>query len=228
MSTKKTPGRTNARARARQRAAQEQRERQRRLLWIGGGGLAVLILLIAGATLLITRQIRGTVQSQQQVASTLAVDGVDCQTSEALAYHIHAHLALYQDGKPVTLPANIGIPVGALIPGGTCYYWLHVHDTTGMVHIESPTTTQYTLGQFLNVWDRTAQLDAQGGTGYQVDAAFLRALRAASPNDIHVYVGDKVVSDYASIPLTAHEQITVEVGAPIQPPVTNFTFPAGS
>jgi hypothetical protein len=60
-----------------------------------------------------------------------------------------------------------------------------------------------------------------------VSDAFVRSLRAASPGDVHVYVGDQAVSDYASIALTPHELITIEIGAPIQPPTTSYTFPAG-
>lgn len=219
-------GRANARQRAQQlRAAQERQRRQRSLLI--GGVLIVALILVLGGGLLIYNRIHGSVQTQNATAASLPVDGVQCLGNETLAYHIHQHLTLYQDGKPVTLPANIGIPVGSNIPGGTCYYWLHVHDTTGVVHVESPTTQNYTLGQFLDIWQRTAQLDAQGGGNVQVSDAFVRALRAASPGDVHVYIGDKEVSDYNSITLTAHELITIEIGTPLQPPPTTYTFPAG-
>lgn len=222
----RTQGRGNARQRAQQvRAEQERRRRQRRLL-IGGVALIALILTLGGGGLIYSR-IHRTVQTQNATAADLPVDGVQCLGNESLAYHIHQHLTLYQDGKPVTLPAFIGIPVGSNIPGGTCYYWLHVHDTTGVVHVESPTTQNYTLGQFLDVWQRTTQLDAQGGGNTQVSDAFVRALRAASPGDVHIYVADKEVSDYASILLTAHEMITIEIGTPLQPPTTNYAFPAG-
>jgi hypothetical protein len=219
-------GRANARQRAQQlRAAQERQRRQRSLLI--GGVLIVALILVLGGGLLIYSRIHHSVQTQNATAASLPVDGVQCLGNETLAYHIHQHLTLYQDGKPVTLPANIGIPVGSNIPGGTCYYWLHVHDTTGVVHVESPTTQNYTLGQFLDIWQRTTQLDAQGGGSTQVSDAFVRALRAASPGDVHVYVGDKETSDYNSIPLTAHELITIEIGTPLQPPTTDYTFPAG-
>lgn len=46
-----------------------------------------------------------------------------------------------------------------MIPGGIgiiqeiCIYWLHTHDNTGTIHIESPIEKTFTLGQFLNVWE---------------------------------------------------------------------------
>jgi hypothetical protein len=223
-STRNKPSqqRVNARQRARQRA--EQQRRRQRLLLIVGSSLGVLVIV---GGLLAAIHIYGTVQNQRRTAAALTVDDVQCQNSEALAYHIHAHLTLFQDGKPVTLPANIGIPVGSNLPSGQCFYWIHVHDTTGVVHIESPTTKTYTLGQMLDIWDRTSQLDTQGAGGYQVDNSFVTALRAANPSDVHVYVGDKQVTDFNSIPLTAHELITIEIGGPLQPPTTAFTFPNG-
>jgi hypothetical protein len=218
--------RRTAGKRAQARAEQERQRKQRQFL-VGGIALAAVVILIVGGGLLAYHHINGAAQTPQASASSLAVDGVQCLGNESLAYHIHQHLTLYQDGKPVTLPAFIGIPTGANIPGGTCYYWLHVHDTTGVVHVESPTTQNYTLGQFLDVWERTTQLDAQGGGQIQVSDAFLQALRAANPNDVHVYLGDQAVTDYKSIPLTPHALITIEIGAPLVPPPTNYTFPAG-
>lgn len=224
--TNPAPGRRNAHRRPQTHAEQRHRRRSRFLL-IGGTSLIAVVILTVGGILFATQRIHSARQSQQVTAAGIPVDGIQCQGMETVAYHIHAHLTLYQNGAPVPLPANIGIPTGSNIPGGTCYYWLHVHDTTGVVHVESPTTQNYTLGQFLDVWQKTAQLDAQGGGASPVSDAFVRALRAASPSDIHVYVGDKLVSDYASITLTAHELITIELGAPLQPPTTTYAFPAG-
>jgi hypothetical protein len=228
MPDRNEPGtqRRTAGTRARARAEQEHQRKQRRFL-IGGAALITVVILTLGGGLLAYHHIHGTAQTSQATAADLPVDGVQCLGNESLAYHIHQHLTLYQDGKPVTLPAFIGIPSGTNIPGGTCYYWLHVHDTTGVVHVESPTTQNYTLGQFLDVWERTTQLDAQGGGGIQVSDVFVRALRAASPGDIHVYVGDRAVTDYTSIPLTAHELITIEIGVPLVAPPTTYAFPSG-
>jgi hypothetical protein len=48
---------------------------------------------------------------------------------------------------PIVVPGNIGI-----IPG-KCIYWLHTHDDTGTIHIESPIEKTFTTGQFLNIWE---------------------------------------------------------------------------
>jgi hypothetical protein len=44
------------------------------------------------------------------------------------------------------IPPQIGI-----IPD-KCIYWLHTHDGTGIIHIESPIKRDFTLGQFFDIW----------------------------------------------------------------------------
>ena len=44
-----------------------------------------------------------------------------------------------------TIPALIGIT-------NTCLYWMHTHDETGIIHIESPLNRTFTLGQFFDIW----------------------------------------------------------------------------
>ena len=150
-----------------------------------------------------------------------------------LKYHIHAHLTLYKDGKRVPLPADVGIPYSQAIGGRHyCLYWLHTHDTSGVIHVESPTARLYTLGQFFDIWHYTSLWDAQGGlagpAGLVVDASFVTALKAAKPGEIHIFVdGKPVSSDYRSITLTKHKLVTVEIGTPLKPPTTHYTFPAG-
>jgi hypothetical protein len=74
---------------------------------------------------------------------------------------MHANLAIYADGQPVTVPPGAGIvaPAGAgtsaLASNGTltCLYALHVHDgEPNIIHVESPTQQTYTLGQFFDIW----------------------------------------------------------------------------
>src|SRR5690242_12737936 len=81
------------------------------------------------------------------------VDGITCDNSEQLLFHIHAHLAVYADGQQELLPAGIGIgpPLqydqsGNFVLGGSCFSWLHTHDQSGIVHIESPVMRTFTLG----------------------------------------------------------------------------------
>src|SRR3954452_814473 len=64
-----------------------------------------------------------------------------------VAFHIHALLRVYVNGRQVPVPALIGIDprTGLLAP-------LHTHDASGAVHIESARPVPFTLGQFFAVW----------------------------------------------------------------------------
>ncbi|MGH9965245.1 MAG: hypothetical protein ACRD5E_10515, partial [Nitrososphaeraceae archaeon] len=69
------------------------------------------------------------------------VDGIRCDTMEFTMFHIHAHLDIFVDDKPFKVPSQIGID-----PEGRCLYWLHTHDDSGIIHIESPVERQFTIG----------------------------------------------------------------------------------
>ncbi len=75
------------------------------------------------------------------------INGVRCQQGEQLIYHWHTTLKLYEQSEEVKVPANIGI-----FPN--CLYWLHTHDDSGKIHIESPIQRTYTLGNFLAIWGK--------------------------------------------------------------------------
>ncbi|MGB7881908.1 MAG: hypothetical protein WBL44_04230, partial [Nitrososphaeraceae archaeon] len=78
------------------------------------------------------------------------VDGIRCNTMEFTTFHIHAHLDILVDGRPFTVPSQIGID-----PEGRCLYWLHTHDDSGIIHIESPEKRQFTIGNFIDIWTKT-------------------------------------------------------------------------
>ncbi len=72
--------------------------------------------------------------------------------------HIHPHLSVIMDGKPVTVPANIGIDSHLWnmhtldTYGMTGMAPLHTHQNDGVIHVESYKDQDYTLGQFLDIW----------------------------------------------------------------------------
>ena len=132
-----------------------------------------------------------------------------------VAYHIHAHLTIYASGARQVVLAGIGIPgpqqvVDGFVAGGKCLYWLHTHDSTGVVHIESPVQRVYTLGQFFDVWGRSL-------SGTQVGLA---------TGHVTAFVnGRRFAGDPRSIKLTPHAVIQLDVGKVVAP--QSFTFPAG-
>ncbi len=141
------------------------------------------------------------------------VDGITCGATEQLAYHIHAHLAVFKDGEAYTLPAGVGIPgsqaeqtqQGPIASGGSCIYWLHTHTTDGVIHIESPTKNIYTLGNFFDEWHQPLTPTKVGTLGGKITAYVNGKPWKKSPRDI---------------PLLPHEDIQLEIGNPAPPIVT--------
>jgi hypothetical protein len=87
--------------------------------------------------------------------------------------------------------------VSGIVEGGKCLYWLHTHDTTGVIHIESPAQRVYTLGEFFDVWGQPLSSTQVGHlTGHVT--AFLN--------------GRRFPGDPRSIKLTPHAVIQLDVG----------------
>ena len=181
--------------------------RSRMPAWLLPVALAFVALAVIVAALVLYSQQRPSsspTAAPLTAATGQPVSGIQCQTSEQLVYHIHAHLAIFADGQPRTVPAGIGIP-------GQCIYWLHTHDTDGIIHIESPDQRTYTLGNFFDVWGQTLSPTAVGPARGTVTALYNGRLFRGNPRDI---------------PLTRHAQIQLEVGRPLVAPVATG-FPAG-
>lgn len=86
--------------------------------------------------------------SSLQTASGSTIDNIPCNTMEQSIFHIHAHLDIFINGQPYVIPPQIGI-----IPG-KCLYWLHTHDNSGIIHIESAERRNFTLGEFFDIWNK--------------------------------------------------------------------------
>ncbi len=138
----------------------------------------------------------------QMLFAGLPIDGIPCQSSEGVRVHIHAQLQIFDHGKIVVVPAQIGIP-----PAGTCLYWLHTHAANGVIHIESPVVRTFTLGQFFDIWGMPLGTDRAAG----LNAPHGRTLRY----DVN---GAAWKGDPRSIPLRDHEQIVIQLGPPYATP----------
>ncbi len=161
------------------------------------------------------------------------VDGITCDTTMSGNYHVHVYLGLYVNGQQVALPAGVGMenpgPPGSgggppgFVNAATCFYHIHTHDQSGVVHIEDPdpsnvpiTGTLYTLKNLFDEWGITVSANQFGpfsgpvrvftsgqvyrgndtGTNFTTEASDL------------TYWG----SDATTVPIYSHEVIDVEVG----------------
>ncbi|MGH2893560.1 MAG: hypothetical protein ACRDPM_09900 [Solirubrobacteraceae bacterium] len=158
----------------------------------------------------------GPALAPASTTGTGTVDGIACGASEQLVYHIHAHLAVFKNGQPYTLPAGVGIPgshavettKGPIASGGSCIYWLHTHTTDGVIHIESPSKAIYTLGNFFDEWHQPLSKNQVGTLSGPV-AAFVN--------------GKPWHKDPRDIQLLPHADIQLEIGEPA-PPIVDIDW----
>lgn len=180
---------------------------------------AVVVLVGALIGVFVWRNFAGTdtlTQAQQIVDANYGpVDGVYCDSNEQLAYHIHAHITIYMNDQPVPLVANTGIaPVGVTSQANvTCFYWLHTHDASGVIHIESPTTKLYTLNQFFDIWEKFSSSSS----------AFPPELLSSTGWTIYVN-GKQVNTDFNHLVLHAHDLITIGYNSPNIKPDTTYAW----
>lgn len=127
----------------------------------------------------------------KQISAAPSVDGIECNTKEFVVLHNHAHLDFYVNGNPLTVPAQIGIV------DNTCLYWLHTHDTSGVIHIESPKSRDFTLGQFFDIWKASANFPISGA----VPKIFVNGqIVSTGLNETKIGEHDEIVVAYGNPP----------------------------
>jgi hypothetical protein len=168
--------------------------------------LIAAVLLLSIGFLIVVK-----VTTASGATSARAIDGVRCDQAEQVAYHVHVHLDIIDAGRPVTIPAQVGIP-----SGGQCLYWIHTHDTSGVIHVEAPANERskaLTLGDFMDVWGRGPI------TGSSVAGVSVRGAQALTV----IVDGRPYTGDPNAIPLQAHRRITLEIVPPeMQQPAFAF------
>src|SRR5215211_2872721 len=77
------------------------------------------------------------------------------------------------------------IPAGIGIVPNNCIYWIHTHDDSGLIHIESPVKKEFTLGQFLDIWNRFNSSDTvvQNITNDNVNGTLLVYINGTQMNN---------------------------------------------
>jgi hypothetical protein len=94
-------------------------------------GTLVGVLILAGQAWFVTSLAPGLNPAPRASAGTPSATAISCSPIEQLATHYHVALLIHDRGHVGVLPAGTGIEP-------TCFYWIHVHDDSGIVHIEAP------------------------------------------------------------------------------------------
>jgi hypothetical protein len=144
----------------------------------------------------------------------LEAAGLQVLTAEGQVQHTHQHLDIYVDGARVTVPAGIGIDTTARIISP-----IHTHDSTGIIHVESPVVRDFTLGEVFDVW------------GVKFDAHCVGGTCDGNGRVLSVFEnGQPVSGDPRALVLQSHEEIVVVIGSTGQLPSpipSSYAFPAG-
>jgi hypothetical protein len=156
------------------------------------------IQLAATTTPLVTGTINSAPNWPVWYGNGKPVDGVGCLVSGA--YHRHALISIYSNGRRLGLPDGIG-----RVHAG-CYhaYEMHVHDVTGIIHIEADVPKQFKLGQWFSLWQQPLSRDNVGGL--------------AGPARFYV-IDNKTLTRYdgdpTQISIMPHREIVIITGSPM-------------
>lgn len=140
--------------------------------------------------------------------------GVTALSSEGTVLHIHQHLDIYVNGKHEVVPQGIGIYDGQFLTE------LHTHDTTGIMHVESPVAQNFDLGQFFGVWGVRLNENCIGG--------YCKTVPAGEKTPWKVYVnGQPYTGNPAALVLKSHQEIVFAIGTPPKKIPAHYKFPGG-
>ncbi len=141
------------------------------------------------------------------------IDGIKCDSSEDFNFHYHAHLSIFINGFSYLVPGGIGIKPP------DCIYWLHTHDTSGIIHIESPENNTFKLGQFFDIWGQ--KFNNSQIFDFKAD----NSTDTATDTALTVYLNGTAIkrTSYRDIPIVNHEDIVIVYGAP-PPEIPSYEF----
>jgi hypothetical protein len=135
--------------------------------------------------------------------------GFNCLKSLSEPNHHHVHLSIFVNGQQLAVPMGVGMfqpgkGGSGYIYHQTCLYWLHTHDQTGVLHMESaqpPTAQLFNLGNFFKLWGEpfsNTQLAQFNGTV----AVYLNGMLDTTDTDVR------------KVALTPGDDITLVIGTP--------------
>jgi hypothetical protein len=153
-------------------------------------------------------------------------------------YHVHAYLALYVNGQQYAIPHGLGMvspgaPINGFVNSATSFYLIHTHDSSGIIHIESPSngkpnlaSSVYTLKNFLDIWGLTVNSNQFGPFQGPVRVFTSGPMSRSDGNNTTVNASTLTYygSDPSNVPLYSHEYIVVMVGPTYPTSVPNVDF----
>ena len=180
-------------------------------------------LVLAATSTAATPRMRTSKAPWSRPNDTLALSrtaGLTPRPHEFFAYHVHAHLDILVNTRPIRVPGGIGININdpgvhrGRLPDGSwgfggisncgkpCISPLHTHDDSGILHTESQKAHPNDLGQFFTEWRVRLSRSCVGGY-----------CKPAAPFTIYVN-GDPYAGDPRKIELEDRKEIAIVIGTP--------------
>jgi hypothetical protein len=151
-----------------------------------------------------------------EVARARPVRGLACRRGRRSRHGVH--LEVFANRHVVIVPAGIGIApprkhAGAYVVSGRCEYEAITVEPTGVIQVARG--ARVTLGGFFALW------------GQPLSTRRLAGFTAAAGSRVLAFVGGRAwLGDPATIPLTHHAQVVLEVDGYV-PPHRRYGFPPG-
>lgn len=186
-------------------------QRRRQLVWIGGIAIAVA----AGVFFFTNRNDTsssppGTLPGELTTEAPWPANGAKSAARatalglppEGTTMHEHAVVQVFVHGKKEPVPTDIGIN-----PAKGTIQSIHTHDDTGLVHLESSQSREFTLGDFFGVW------------GVRFTPSCLGAYCNDGDNRLQVFVdGEEVTDSLHDVQLDDQTVIVVTYGTSAELP----------
>ena len=110
-------------------------------------------------------------------------------------YHAHALFHIYNDGRLVEVPPNVGID-----RPHKAYSSVHTHEPNGIIHMESSKPHKFTLGEFFVVW------------GVPFGERSLGDLQNDGDKQVRVFVNGKQIENAPDYVMRDNDSISIGYG----------------
>ncbi len=198
-----------------------------------GSGVPLLPVVVASILgLLVIVMIGAIVYFNRPQPGPQTVSGIPCDHLEHTQVHYHAAVQIVYHGVLTNIRDQTGIQSDSS-GNVSCYYWLHVHtQDKNIIHIESPASQTFTLGQFFDVANTWSNANGYGAVRLDATHVATFTLQPGDKMVVYIDLGDgkgaqPYTGDPRAIVLKSHEVITIEITPPDVNPPPSFTFPSG-
>ena len=140
-----------------------------------------------------------------------AIGSFNCIVNPPQTLELHAHLTILVQQRTTSCSRGPGAAPGGITH---CFYTIHVHDSSGKIHVTPSAAGTFTLGQLFQIWGQPlTNTNVAGITGWPVEIF-------VTDNGQFIWVAE---ADWNNIELRSHREITVGLGTSVSE-IPNFTW----